>query len=166
MVSFLNRIINPAVTVWTSSCAQESSLMLRLARILWAAVLVVLAALLTGCRDDNLVRVTGQVVENGEPVRLASGESIQIDFLTADGAYPPLALGVYAKPDGSFAVDMNDGTGRGLPPGKYKVHLNRESTSINKKVNPQLFKKSVVLEFEKGVSLHITVDLAKGTISP
>jgi hypothetical protein len=138
--------------------------MLRLAHTLQVAVLALLVALLTGC-SDNLVRVTGKVVENGEPVQLASGESIQIDLLTADGAYPPLALGVYAKPDGSFAVDMNDGTGRGLPPGKYKVHLNSEGTTISKKVNPKLFKEKVMLEVAKGGSLHLTVDLVKGTIT-
>lgn len=140
--------------------------MLPLPRTLWAAVLAVLAALTTGCGGDNLVRVTGQVVENGEPVRLATGESLQIDFLTADGSYPPLALGAYAKPDGSFAVDMNDGTGRGLPPGKYKVRLNGEGTSLNKKVNSKLFKESLMLEVGKGTSLRLTVDLAKGTITP
>lgn len=139
--------------------------MLRLTRAPWAAVLAILATFLTGC-GNNLVRVTGQVVENGEPVRLAEGESIQIDFLTADGAYPPLALGAYAKPDGSFAVDMNDGTGQGLSPGKYKVRLNNEGTSISKKVNPRLFKEAVTLEFGKGASFHLTVDLAKGTITP
>lgn len=139
--------------------------MLRLTRAPWVAAFALLATLLAGC-NDNLVRVTGQVVENGQPVRLAAGESIQIDLLTADGAYPPLALGVYAKPDGSFAVDMNDGTGRGLPPGKYKVRLNSEGTTISRKVNPKLFKESVTLEIGKGVPLQLTVDLAKGTITP
>lgn len=127
---------------------------------------VLTAALLGGCGGGNLVRVTGQVVENGEPVRLADGESVQIDFQTADGAYPPLALGAYARPDGSFAADMNDGTGRGLPPGKYKVRLNSEGTSIKQKVNPKLFKESLTLEVGSGASLRLTVDLAKGTITP
>ena len=138
----------------------------RVTHTLWAAGLATLAAIASGCGGENLVRVTGQVVENGEPVRLAAGESVQIDFLTADGAYPPLALGAYAKSDGSFAVDMNDGTGRGLPPGKYKVRLNGEGTSINKKVNPQLFKETLMLEVGKGASLRLTVDLAKGKITP
>ena len=130
------------------------------------AALTALAALLTGCGGDNLVRVTGQVVENGAPVQLSEGQSVQVDFLTADGAYPPLSLNAYAKPDGSFAVDMNDGTGRGLPPGKYKVRLNGEGTSAGRKVNPRLFKEAAVLDVGKGTSLHLTVDLAKGTIEP
>jgi hypothetical protein len=139
----------------------------RLTRPARAPLLAVLAAaLLTGCGDRGLVRVTGQVVENGEPVRLSDGESVQVDFQTADGAYPPLALGAYARPDGGFAIDMNDGTGRGLPPGKYKVRLNGEGTSVKKKVNPKLFKEGITLEVEGGASLHLTVDLAKGTIAP
>ena len=139
--------------------------MLRGSRTLRGAAVVVLTVLSAGCGNENLVRVTGQVVENGAPVQLATGESVQIDFHTADGTYPPLALGAYAKPDGSFAVDMNDGTGRGLPPGKYKVRLNGEGTTLNKKVNPQLFKESLVLEVGKGASLHLTVDVAKGKVT-
>lgn len=139
--------------------------MLCLTRLLRVVALAVLALLPTGCGNENLVRVTGQVVDNGEPVRLGAGESVQIDFLTADGAYPPLALGAYAQSDGSFAVDMNDGTGRGLPPGKYKVRLNGEGTTLNKKVNPQLFKETLVLEVAKGTSLRLTVDVAKGKIT-
>jgi hypothetical protein len=61
---------------------------------------------------------------------------------------------------------MNDGKGRGLPPRKYKVRLNHEGTSVERKVNPRLFKEPVVLDVVKGVSLHLTVDLAKGTIQP
>ena len=105
------------------------------------------------------------MVDNGEPVRLVEGESVQIDFQTADGAYPPLSLGAYAKKAGSCAVDMNDGTRRGLPPGKYKVRLNGEGTSLPKKVNPKLFKEGTTIEVEKGSSLHLTVDVAKGTIT-
>ena len=132
--------------------------------------LVLLAALacpaLIGCGDNGLVRVTGQVVDNSEAYRLAEGETIQIDFSTADNAYPPLALGTFVKKDGSFVVDMNDGSGRGLPPGKYKVRLNSEGTSLNKTANAKLFKEFYTLEVGKGASPHLAIDLAKGTITP
>jgi hypothetical protein len=120
---------------------------------------------LTGCGNQDLVRVTGQVVEAGEPYRLADGETIQIDFSTADNAFPPLALGAFAKRDGSFVVDMNDGTGRGLPPGRYKIRLNREGTSL-KKANAKLFKEAHVLEVTRATSPHLTIDLSKGTVTP
>jgi hypothetical protein len=120
---------------------------------------------LTGC-GSGLVRLTGQLVADGLPVRLGDGESVQLDFVTADGAYPPLNLGVYAKPDGSFAADMNDGTGRGLPPGKYKVKFNGEGTTLKRTVNPKLFKEAHPVEVTAGASLNLTVDLAKGTYGP
>jgi hypothetical protein len=121
---------------------------------------------LTGCGNNNLVRVTGQVVVNGEAYQLADGETIQIDFSTADDAYPPLALGTFVKKDGRFAVDMNDGSGRGLPPGKYKLRLNHEGTSLRNKPNPKLFKEAHTLEVTKGNSPHLTIDLSEGTIVP
>jgi hypothetical protein len=131
-----------------------------------SAVLVALAvSALPGCGGD-LARVTGQVVENGGPVRLADGETIQIDFSTADNAYPPLALAAYAKSDGSFVVDMNDGTGRGLTPGKYKVRLNSEGTALKRKVNPRLFKESVAIDAARDTPTRLTIDLATGAISP
>ena len=130
---------------------------------------VVLIALgvsaLPGC-GGNLARVTGQLVEHGSPVRLAGGETVQIDFSTADNAYPPLALAAYARSDGSFVVDMNDGTGRGLSPGKYKVRLNGEGTVLQRKVNPRLFKGSVTIEAARERPVHLSIDLANGTFTP
>jgi hypothetical protein len=139
-------------------------------RVLTRGVGVLVATLasaaLAGCGNSNLVRVTGQVVENGQEYRLAEGETIQIDFSTADQAYPPLSLGTFVKKDGAFVVDMNDGTGRGLPPGKYKIRLNRDGTSLRAKANPKLFKEAHTLEVGKGASVHLTIDLATGTATP
>ena len=131
-----------------------------------ALVGALLGPTLAGCGGKNLVRVTGQVVENGQPYSLAGGETVQIDFTTADGAYPPLALAAYAKADGSIVVDMNDGSGKGLSPGKYKVRLNSEGTSLNKKPNAKLFKEAYTLDVVQGAPVHLTIDLAKGTIAP
>jgi hypothetical protein len=123
-------------------------------------------AALPGCGGEPLARITGQVVANGAPRALSPGESVQIDFATADNAYPPLALGIFAKRDGSFVADMNDGSGRGVPPGRYKVRLNGESTSLIGKVNNKLFKEGVTLEAVLGKPIHLTIDVAAGTISP
>jgi hypothetical protein len=130
-----------------------------------SALLAALALMtLFGCRGSDLTRVTGQVIEDGQPRQLSPGESIQIDFATADNAYPPLALGVFVRRDGTFVADMNDGTGAGLRPGKYKVKLNRESTSV-KKVNARLFKESYTLDAALGTPIRLTIDLTAGTIS-
>jgi hypothetical protein len=137
-----------------------------LRKCLGLLVAALAGAALAGCGNSNLVRVTGQVVENGQEYRLAEGETIQIDFSTADQAYPPLSLGTFVKKDGSFAVDMNDGTGRGLPPGKYKVRLNADGTSRRAKVSPKLFKEAHALEVRKGASVHLTIDLATGAVTP
>jgi hypothetical protein len=121
---------------------------------------------LSGCGNRQLVRVTGQVVENGVPRHLDPGESVQIEFLTADDAPRSLSLGVFPKQDGSFVADMNDGSGRGIPPGKYKVKLNSEGSRLkSSKINAKLLKESYPLEVTTGAAIHLTIDLAAGTIT-
>ena len=64
----------------------------------------------------------------------------------------PLRVGAWNE----YEIEVIDQT--------YKVRLNGEGTSVGTKVNPRLFKEQVVLDVRKDVSLHLTVDLAKGTI--
>jgi hypothetical protein len=133
----------------------------RLRPIAWLVVF----GCMSGC-SSGLVRLTGQVEDNGQPVRLNTGETLQLDFVSAAGASLPLNLGIPARPDGSFVADMNDGTGNGLPPGKYMVKLNRESTNMTRKLDAKLFKNEHSVDVVAGVTLHIKVDLTKGTIGP
>lgn len=128
-------------------------------------ILLALTLFTTGC-GSGLVRLTGQLEENGRPVALGGGETVQLDFASPDDALRPLILGVYAKPDGSFAADMNDGTGTGLPPGKYTVKLNREGTHLTRNSALSLFKGGHTVEVTHGGSVHLKVDLATGVISP
>jgi hypothetical protein len=132
----------------------------------WALLPALAVLVLPGCGDRNLVAVIGQVVENGTPRHLDPGESIQIEFLTADEASRSLSLGIFPKPDGSFVADMNDGSGRGIPPGNYKVRLNSEGTKLKStKINSKLFKESYPLEVARNVKVRLTIDLATGTIA-
>jgi hypothetical protein len=128
--------------------------------------LLVFALFVAGC-GSKVVRVTGQVVENGQPAPLTDGECIQVDLVTVDAAGKlPLSIMTFVKPDGSFAADQNDGSGRGLPPGKYLVRLNRETTVVKKTVNAKLFKEGTSVEVAAGHPVRLTIDLATGTISP
>jgi hypothetical protein len=128
-----------------------------------ASALVLLA--LTGC-SGNLTRVTGQLVENGQPRALDEGEHVQIDFVSGADAPRPLSLGVFVKRNGSFVADMNDGSGRGILPGKYKVRLNGEGTSLKTKANTKLFRETVPVEVAQGTPTRLTIDLSQGTIAP
>jgi hypothetical protein len=87
-----------------------------------------------------------------------------VEFVTAGEAGRPLSLGAFANRDGRFAADMNDGSGKGIPPGQYQVRLNREGTKVSGKVNPRLFKEWHPLEVAAGKPRHLTVDLATGGI--
>ena len=130
-----------------------------------AAGLAALSCLALASCSSGLAKTTGQLVAGGSNQPLAAGESARVDFATADGSYPPLMLTVYVKKDGSFVADMNDGSGRGLRPGKYKVRLDRESTTV-KDVNPKLFKEDVPVDVQPSAATHLVVDLKAGTITP
>jgi hypothetical protein len=118
---------------------------------------------LSGC-GGILVRVTGQVVESGQPRRLEPGESVQVEFVTVGNSPRPLSLGIFPNRDGTFSADQNDGTGAGIPPGQYKVRLNHEGTSVKTKVAGKLFKESYPLEVVPGKAVHLTIDLTAGAI--
>jgi uncharacterized protein (DUF342 family) len=71
----------------------------------------------------------------------------------------------FVKKDGRFAADQNDGSGRGLPPGKYAVRLNRETTAVKKTINGKLFKDKHTIEVAAGRPVHLTIDVATGDIT-
>jgi hypothetical protein len=104
--------------------------------------LSVLALLVLSGYGGNLVRVTGQVVENGQPRRLEPGESVQVEFVSVGNSPRPLSLGIFPNRDGAFSADRNDGTGAGIPPGQYKVRLHHEGASVKTKVAGKLFQES------------------------
>jgi hypothetical protein len=130
-----------------------------------AAPAALLCLALTSC-GNGYTRVTGRLVDGGAAYTLSAGEGMQIDVNTADKAYPPLALINSVKKDGTFVLDMNDGTEGGLPPGKYKMALNREQTVLKKNVNAKLFKEGYTFDFLPGTSTHLVIDIGAGTITP
>jgi len=137
---------------------------MRIVRLIKA--LVALALLATAGCGSNIVRVTGQIVANGQPTGLETGECIQVDLVTIDSAGGlPLSIMTFVKKDGRFAADQNDGSGRGLPPGKYAVRLNRETTAVKKTINGKLFKDKHTIEVAAGRPVHLTIDVATGDIT-
>ncbi len=130
-----------------------------------AAGLAALGCLVLSSCSSGLTKTTGQLVAGGSDYPLAAGESARVDFSTTEGTYPPLMLTMYVKKDGSFVADMNDGSGRGLPPGKYKVRMDRETTSV-KDVNPKLFKEDTAIDVPANARVNLVVDLKAGTITP
>jgi hypothetical protein len=124
-----------------------------------------LALLVLSGYGGNLVRVTGQVVENGQPRRLEPGESVQVEFVTVGNSPRTLSLGIFPNRDGALSADQNDGTGAGIPPGQYKVRLNLEGASVKTKVAGKLFQESYALGVVPGKLVHLTIDLLAGTIT-
>ena len=85
-------------------------------------LLVILAAAAAGCGRRDLGFVRGQVVSNGGPRGFTLPEMMNVTF-SMDDAKIPRAYTTPVRADGSFQVDMNDGSGRGIPNGAYVVAI-------------------------------------------
>jgi hypothetical protein len=121
---------------------------------------------LTSC-GNGYSRATGQIVQNGTAVQIPTGERVVFDIESVEGVYPAVAVMKYAKSDGSFVLDMNDGTESGLPPGKYKISVNEEQTELKGvKVNSKLFRGGGTFDLPQGGAVHVIVDIAAGTVTP
>jgi hypothetical protein len=95
--------------------------------------LALLAALgmipsLAGCAgSDPLVEVKGKVHNDGRPLPVqelpsGAGGRVMVRFYGLDqGEKPPGPHGAIVKPDGTFSVP--GASGRGIPPGKYRVEI-------------------------------------------
>ncbi len=89
-------------------------------------VAICLVFVLPGCGRRDLGAVTGVVLSDGKPREFRLPESMKITFSKSD---PKMPLGFLTpvRENGSFTVDMNDGTGRGIPAGTYVVEIDVNS---------------------------------------
>ena len=87
---------------------------------------ICLMFVLPGCGRRDLGAVTGVVLSDGKPRGFRVPESMRITFSNSD---PKMPLGFLTpvRENGSFTVDMNDGTGRGIPAGTYVVEIDVNS---------------------------------------
>jgi hypothetical protein len=84
---------------------------------------VAAALLVAGCgvAGQKGVTVTGQVLENGQPIKVLPAEEIMVGF-SAEAPAEKQATAAWAtvKPeDGTFT--LSGPAGKGIPPGKYRV---------------------------------------------
>jgi hypothetical protein len=71
-------------------------------------------------KDVSGVAVSGQLVQNGKPLKLAKDETIHVSFVSTTD--DKVASSSEFNPADSTFVTKGP-TGKGLPPGKYKVGL-------------------------------------------
>lgn len=149
-----------------------------------ALAVVVLAAAGLGCGRTDLGYVRGQVVAGGSPRGFQSPENMRLTF-SIDETGLPRSYIACVKADGSFSVDMNDGSGRGIPGGTYVVAIDTNGllmrdpgagrTAIEGEGNdypqpdPRMIRKlknaSCTIEVTPRKRIFVTVDLDTGTIS-
>jgi len=87
-------------------------------RTLICSLLLVAACLACGCSGARQVR--GKILKGGQPYTLSDKGQFVLSFIPASGSDQTL-YPAKANPDGTFII-----TGpldKGIPPGKYKVHL-------------------------------------------
>ena len=86
------------------------------------AAFACIAICVAGCSKEKGAKITGVVLENGQPLRLAAKERVSVSLVPTQ----PDEKGIKANPGAEFKPE--DGTivfvgpGQGLvPPGEYKV---------------------------------------------
>jgi hypothetical protein len=83
------------------------------------------ALLATGCGDSSRIKAKGRITKDGQPFTIADGEGGLRLFLVpmneTEGQGHDSYFAEYHAGDGTFEVLGKDG--KGVPPGKYRVHL-------------------------------------------
>lgn len=149
-----------------------------------ALALVLLAATGFGCGRTDLGYVGGQVVAGGSPRGFQSPENMRVTFSIEETGLPRSYIAC-VKADGSFSVDMNDGSGRGIPGGTYVVAIDTNGLLMRAtgagrapiqdegneypQPDPRMIRKlknaSCTVEVTPRKRIFLTVDLDAGTIS-
>lgn len=140
--------------------------------------------MIAGCGRRDLGRVNGHVVSNGAPRGFGTPESMSLMFKSSDGKLPMLYMAP-VMPDGTFAVDMNDGRKTGIPKGTYSVFINVEDLQMrmpdappvdeddpayryprpSKEVKQRLAKAGCTVQLAPGKTVTLLVDIDAGTIT-
>jgi hypothetical protein len=83
------------------------------------------ALVAAGCGKGGVrgVKVKGEVLQNGKPIKFLPSEEITVGFSReVEPGEPPFGAPAKVKPeDGTFTVDGP--AGKGIPPGKYRIQL-------------------------------------------
>jgi hypothetical protein len=129
-------------------------------RLLPCLLTVVLAL---GCGDSSRVKAKGKIVKGGEPFTIAEGEGGLRLFLVPvtegkDEGHHAFPVEFHAD-NGTFEVVGTDG--KGVPPGKYRVHLehmkNKEDLFGGKLMGT---KSPLICEVASGKELVVNLDEA------
>ena len=124
----------------------------------WVGVAVLLG--LAGCGPKE-VNVSGQVVTNGEPLKLSSGEDLQVNFFPKD----PNGVMCFAMVNKEGKFKVMGPTGGNVPVGTYRVEL-VESYSNTFKGAFTGNKSPLVYEAAAGKPVQsIVVDVSKKTVT-
>lgn len=145
---------------------------------------VLFVPLIIGCGRRDLGGISGKVVSAGAARGFTPPESMSLVFVTRNGNIP-MSYSASVRPDGSFAVDMNNGTGRGIPQGAYDVTINvndllmrmpdaRAKNELDqdydyprpsKEIKNRLARAKCSVTLKAGARLSLLVDLDAGSIT-
>ena len=82
---------------------------------------VLFVVLATGCGGERGVIVRGKVVKNGQPLKVQSGDTIAIYFVTTEEGQRSRSLAIYHVADGTFVCDGPNRTG--IPKGRHRIEM-------------------------------------------
>lgn len=144
--------------------------MLYLERRVYLLFGALVSLIVAGCGGEPLYKVTGKVVDGGQPVAMPAdaeegGPGLELEFCPLDdsGNLAGDSFQTYAEQDGSFVMDGNFGDG--IPAGKYRVvvrHMgeNEEGDSVDL-LDGKFEMENSPLEYDITGDQEITIDISK-----
>src|SRR5262245_26561556 len=82
---------------------------------------VLFVVLTTGCGGERGIIVRGKLVKNGEPLRVQSGDTLAIYFVSTAEGQRTRSLAIYRVAEGTFVCEGPNGAG--IPKGRHRIEM-------------------------------------------
>ena len=125
--------------------------------------------LATGCGGDRGVIVKGKLVKNGQPLKVQTGDTIALYFVTTEEGRRNRSLAIYQVADGTFVCDGPTRTG--IPKGRHRIELWPARADLPP-YNDYLFnnefrgdKSPLEITLTEGTSANLVIDVGTKTVT-
>jgi hypothetical protein len=134
----------------------------------WSCIAAALVVVGCGLGDPKGVKVTGQVLQNGKPIKVLPSEEIMVGFSSEapEGQHIIVAWATVLPDDGTFTISGS--AGKGIPAGKYRVIASSQIYQKNEDRFEAVFdekKPPLIAEVGPEEGQSFVIDVGKRTLT-